>query len=330
MSHAHPLVDVVIPVYNGASYLKEAIESVLSQTYAPLHLIIVDDGSQDSSGAIADEYVQRFPSRVQNIRQENKGLSAARNTGIRAAQGELIAFLDADDFWLPRKIEAQVAAWNNFSESTLPLGVVYCDYEFVDTSSAPHRLNSSRFHLIRGLRGDVFQSLMDANKVAGSGSGVLVKRDAFDRCGYFDERLNSCEDWDMWLRLAEAYAFEPVDEILVMIRRHSENMQNHEARMLRNQFAVLAKAAASEHAKKRGLEKELLHIIYLNARSAPILLLWLVWNPLSFDPVTGIFWKNLISIFGLKKTIKYALSLAARNLGWHFGVRELFYALGRK
>src|SRR5512143_4014499 len=102
---SEPLVSVVMPVYNGARYLRQALESALNQTYRPLEIIVVDDGSTDETSAILAE----FGSRIRAIRQKNPGSAAARNAALQAAHGEIIAFLDADDLWLPQKLEVQVA-----------------------------------------------------------------------------------------------------------------------------------------------------------------------------------------------------------------------------
>jgi glycosyltransferase involved in cell wall biosynthesis len=99
-----PLVSVVMPVYNGARYLRQALESALTQTYRPLEIVVVDDGSTDDTPALLAE----FGDKIRSIRQQNSGSAAARNAALRAARGELIAFLDADDLWLPRKLAVQV------------------------------------------------------------------------------------------------------------------------------------------------------------------------------------------------------------------------------
>jgi glycosyltransferase involved in cell wall biosynthesis len=234
----HTEVDVVIPVYNGARFLAAAIESVLAQTLPPRRLIVVDDGSCDESAQIARRYACGAVELVV-VQKPNGGLSSARNAGIARCRSELVALLDADDVWAPHKLARQVA---RFAESELSdLGVIYCSYDDIDEHGQP-LLNFPSMPLTRGLRGRIRRRLFRGNLVAGSGSAVLVRRACLERVGGFDERLPSSEDWEMWLRLAEHYAFDYVDEVLVHLRRHGGSMQaQREAQMLRTDLEVLAR-----------------------------------------------------------------------------------------
>jgi glycosyltransferase involved in cell wall biosynthesis len=233
---------VVIPVYNGARFLAAAIESVLVQTLAPRRLIVVDDGSRDESAEIARSFAGGAIELVV-VQKPNGGLSSARNAGLAHCRSELVALLDADDVWAPHKLARQVAC---FAESELSeLGVVFCGYDDIDENGQP-LLNFPSMPLTRGLRGRIKRRLYRGNLVAGSGSAVLVKRACLARTGGFDERLPSSEDWEMWLRLAEHYAFDYVDEVLVHLRRHGGSMQaQREAQMLRTDLEVLARQSGA-------------------------------------------------------------------------------------
>jgi glycosyltransferase involved in cell wall biosynthesis len=226
-------VDVVIPVYNGEGFIREAIESVQQQTVVPNKIIVVDDGStDDTAGVIA---VSRGVVPVQYVLKENGGLSSARNRGLQEVNSEYVAFLDADDVWIRNKLEQQLKV---FEETKLPrLGLVYCGYEIIDFASKLIPGYRS-VPIDQNMRGDIFDKLLPANKITGSGSGVLVKSSCFSKVGKFDERLSACEDWDMWLRIAAQYQFDYVDEVLVKIRRHGQNMQANKLHMLRNEVLL--------------------------------------------------------------------------------------------
>jgi glycosyltransferase involved in cell wall biosynthesis len=221
-------VDVVIPVFNGVRYLRQAIESVLAQSLLPRRLVVVDDGSSDGSAELARSFVSAHVELVV-LQKPNGGLSSARNRGLSECGSEFVALLDADDVWLPDKLARQV---ERFRTSPLAkLGVVYCDYDDIDADGLPIPEYPSR-KLQRGLRGRVRRRLLHGNLVAGSGSGVLVRRTCFARLGGFDEALPCSEDWEMWLRLASEYTFDYVPEVLVHLRRHGVSMQSSRGREL--------------------------------------------------------------------------------------------------
>lgn len=224
-------IDVVIPVYNGEKFIRQALDSVVSQTCRPDRIIVVDDGSTDGTGDI----VRSFNSEIciDYFRKINGGLSSARNTGLGRSCSDFVAFLDSDDEWYPDKLEEQL---KTFRESEIQnLGVVYCEYGIIDDNG-----NLSDNHYVLrsdpAARGNVFDALLSANIITGSGSGVMVKRKCFDQTGLFDENLGACEDWDMWLRLAEFYGFDFVHRKLVKIRRHRGNLQNDKSHMFLNQL----------------------------------------------------------------------------------------------
>jgi glycosyltransferase involved in cell wall biosynthesis len=187
-----PKVSIIIITYNQSRLLSVAIDSVLAQTYPTIEVIVVDDGSSDDTPEVMLQYGER----VRYIRQENRGVSAARNTGFRASTGEYINFLDSDDFFLPTKIERQMQVFNVRPDA----GLVHCGFYQVDEDG--NRLNKvTSFpsdHILRELAVDCFLVV----------HAPLVRREWFDRVGVFEEHLpwqgQYCEDWELWLRMAKA------------------------------------------------------------------------------------------------------------------------------
>lgn len=230
-------IDVIIPVYNGEKYIIQAITSVERQTYLPNKIIVVDDGSTDNTSKL----IHHFQSNVslEYIQKENGGLSSARNAGIQKCTSQYIAFLDADDEWYTNKLEQQMKV---FQASPLKnLGVVYCAYNIIDEKG---NLINNRFILHNpSVRGRVFKKILPLNTITGSASGVLIKKECFGKVGLFDETLSACEDWDMWLRIAQAYEFDYVNKALIKIRRHEQNMQNDKNHMFRNTLTFYNKWA---------------------------------------------------------------------------------------
>lgn len=183
-----PPVSVIIPTYNCDRYLAEAIESVLQQTYSAWELIIVDDGSMDNTSQV----VQPYAARVRYVYQENQGVSAARNHGMQLAQGEFIAFLDADDFFLPHKLAAQVAVF----QAQPQLGMVHSGWWRVD-AVGKILIEVEPWHHIPTLN---LESWLRWKPVLPS--AMMFRRDWLDRSGGFDPRFPPAEDTDLVLRLA--------------------------------------------------------------------------------------------------------------------------------
>ena len=207
-----PQISVVIPAYNAARWIAETVESVLAQTFQDFEIIVVDDGSTDETAAA----VARFK-RVKCLYQVNGGLSSARNTGIRAAMGEYIAFVDADDLWLHDKLDAQMALLKQTG-----LAWVYSDaYAFDSETRSPLFV----FSKMRNQHdGDVLQSLLLEDFIPMP--TPILKRHVFDEVGFFteDTTLHSAEDWDMWLRTAARYPVGFVKRPLAMYRVHPTSM----------------------------------------------------------------------------------------------------------
>jgi glycosyltransferase involved in cell wall biosynthesis len=198
-----PLISVIIPTYNRGWIVQEAIDSVLNQDFTDYELIVVDDGSEDDTAAILASYGQS----ISVLHQLNKGVSAARNHGIAAASGQLIAFLDSDDLWLPRKLSTQVkffkdhpdAVINQTQERWIRKGV---------------RVNpKQRHHKFSGM---IFEHSLALCLV--SPSAVMLKKNLFDDVGGFDEQLPACEDYDLWLRISCRYPVHLINKPLIIKR----------------------------------------------------------------------------------------------------------------
>jgi glycosyltransferase involved in cell wall biosynthesis len=196
-----PPVSVILPAFNRAWSLKRAIDSILSQTYANLETIVIDDGSTDETPSLLLSYGNR----IRVIRQANQGVSAARNAGIRAASGDLIALLDSDDAWLPGKIKAQVDFFTTHPEA------VVCQTEEIWIRNGV-RVNPRRRH--KKHRGMIFQRSLPLCLI--SPSAVMLRRKVLDDVGLFDKQLPACEDYDLWLRITWKYPVDLIDEPLIV------------------------------------------------------------------------------------------------------------------
>jgi glycosyltransferase involved in cell wall biosynthesis len=210
-------IDVVIPAYEAEKYIAETINSVLNQTYPVSSIIVVDDCSTDGTAAIVNAF--RNP-KIRLLRHDhNQGVSAARNTGLQAADAAYVALVDSDDVWREDKLGKQIALFRNSVDGT---GVVYCGYTHINDNGA--EISSEMVH--PKLRGHIFQQLLSGNFISGSASAVLIKKECIERAGFFRTDLFYGEDWDYWLRLSRICAFDFVDEPLVKIRIHGGNAQH--------------------------------------------------------------------------------------------------------
>ena len=196
-----PLVSVIIPTFNRAWAVERAVDSVLDQDYRPFELIVVDDGSTDQTA----EILARYGNQLTVLCQENRGVSAARNAGIARAEGDLIAFLDSDDFWRPKKLTVQV----DFFTSN-PDALICQTGEFWVRNG--RRVNPGRRH--RKLSGMIFTSSLELCLV--SPSAVMMRKTLFSMVGGFDETLPACEDYDLWLGVTRRYPVHLIDAPLVV------------------------------------------------------------------------------------------------------------------
>ncbi|MDY6854700.1 MAG: glycosyltransferase [Thermodesulfobacteriota bacterium] len=221
-------VSIIIPTYNRAHLLRRAIQSALVQTYRHFELIVVDDASTDNT----EEIIKKLNDpRIRYIRHKtNKGGSAARNTGIKNAQGEFIAFQDSDDEWLLEKLEKQMRVFQSCSDN---MGVVYCGFLRWDGRSAVYVPSPK----IKVRDGDISSQILCKNFVGTP--TLLIRRECFEKIGLFDEQLPRFQDWELVIRLAGKYHFYLIDEPLVMAYVTLEGITNNGAAGTRAREIIL-------------------------------------------------------------------------------------------
>lgn len=242
MSSQSPLVSVIIPVYNTELYIGPALESVLSQTYQNIEVLVVDDGSKDRTAEIIQSFVQKDP-RVQLFRQKNAGVAAARNLAIAHTQGEYIAPIDADDIWYPEKLEKQVQC---LLRSGPEVGLIYTWSVHIDESgSIIGEYNHNRAYKPEGA---IYPILVYSNFLDNA-SNALIRRTCIEQVGGFNPELRSqnaqgCEDWELYLRIADAYEFRVVPEFLVGYRQLLGSMASNSKAMAKSYQLVMAEVQA--------------------------------------------------------------------------------------
>jgi GT2 family glycosyltransferase len=232
------LVSIIMPAYNAGKYLAESIGSVLSQTHAGWELIVINDGSSDNTGEVTQS-LATADKRIRYFAQPNGGQAAARNKGLREARGDLVAFLDADDLWLPQKLESQLTVLE-----AMNVDLVYSGgYIFSEDTT---ECSAGQFSIIPGETqgSEMFHLLFGFNSIATL--TVLVRRESLDAVGLFDENraYQNCEDYDLWMRLAQNGAiFFGMREKLVRYRRHPTASTITTSKVLRPMLRVILKHA---------------------------------------------------------------------------------------
>jgi glycosyltransferase involved in cell wall biosynthesis len=248
----HPTVSVIVPAFNAKPWIAEALTSVLSQTVPPGEVIVVDDGSTDGT----PEAVRQFGSSVRYERRANSGAGAARNLGLRLAKGEYVAFLDADDLWLPEKLEKQL----NLFSANPDIAWAYCD-SYIFSDREPGVMTRVGRHL--KLRdGYIFESLLLGDFIASP--TPIVHRDVFARVGGFVQQPSwvvFAEDWDMWLRIAQHHPVGLVNEPLTKYRLTPSGKSRSAAGPWRHMVVmeVVNRAIRGNPAVSAGLAKRARH-----------------------------------------------------------------------
>jgi glycosyltransferase involved in cell wall biosynthesis len=246
MTDSHAAVSIVIPCYNQARFLGDAIESALGQTCQPLEVIVVDDGSTDDTASIVAHYVG-----PKYVRQRNAGAPSARNYGFRESRGDFLLFLDADDRLLPEAVAHGVAALARHRDWAFATGhvrLIAADGTFERTPSQEHA------------PGDQFLALLRSNYIWTPGA-VLYRRSALDAAGPFDPLARASADYELNLRLARQHAVGCHHQVVLEYRRHGDNMSADVSEMLRSAVSVrlrqrpfVAKSKAALRAWREGLE----------------------------------------------------------------------------
>lgn len=221
-----PKISVVIPTYNAAQYVGEAIESVLNQTFKDYEIVVVDDGSTDNT----EELLQKYVDRIRYIKQKNGGEGAARNRGIREAHGEWVAFLDADDLWLPHKLKVQM----EFVEQHPDVDFIYGDTSVFDSNRV---LSKSVFSERQPHEGRIIKNLLRENCVPIL--SVIARKKCFEKSGLFKEGMKYCTDYEMWLRFAKYFKFGYVNEVVASCRKHEKGVSQNMEQMHKTHLNIL-------------------------------------------------------------------------------------------
>ncbi|MCH8124942.1 glycosyltransferase [candidate division KSB1 bacterium] len=219
-----PSVSVIVPTYNREHFLQECIESVLSQTFKDFELIVVDDGSTDQT----EDILKQYEGKLHYKKQEQKGPSSARNTGIQYSAGEWICFLDSDDLWLPGKLAAQM----KFFAETRDIKVCYTEEIWYRKNN---RVNPAKKH--QKYSGWIYQKMLPLCII--SPSSVMIHHSVLDLIGTFDEELPACEDYDLWLRIGAGYPIYLLQEQLI-IKRNGHSGQQSQKYWGMDRFRILS------------------------------------------------------------------------------------------
>jgi len=325
-----PTVSVIIPVYEGEKTIKDTIQSVLNQTFSDFELIVINDGSEDSTLKIVSNVQDP---RVKVFSYPNAGLSASRNRGIALASGEYITFIDADDLWTPDKLEAQLKALQENSQAA----VAYSWTDWIDESNQ---------FIGRGSyiteNGDVFAKLLLSDFVA-NGSNALIRRQALTKVGGFDESLTSAEDWDMWLRLAAHYEFVAVPSPQILYRISPSSMSSDVWKMEASSLQVLEKAFAVapeslQHLKRQSLGNRYKYLIFKALEGTPeqqrgLVSARFLWHAIRNDPAllrTRVIWKVLFKIAAMTLLSPQQAQVLLTKMKGLSNIRALFVHVQRE
>ncbi|KKD39484.1 glycosyltransferase family 2 protein [Limnoraphis robusta] len=244
-----PQISIIIPVYNGATTIQATIDSVLAQTFSDFELIIVDDGSTDDTLKIISQYGDP---RIQVVSSSHAGAAATRNRGLKQASGEYIAFLDADDLWTPDKLEAQL----NALQTHLEAAVAYSWTDFIDEAGSWRQAGRHRT-----VNGEAYAAMLLYNFIE-SGSNPLIRRDALNTVGGFDESLTGGQDWDLYLRLAARYLFVNVPKVQILYRIRDNSISANITRQEQQVVKVLNKAFSQAPKNLQPLKRKSLALVY--------------------------------------------------------------------
>ncbi len=263
MNSVPPVASVVIPCYNGEKYIAGAIDSVLEQTMGPVEIVVVDDGSIDGSTSIVESYAKK--GHVMLIRHsENKGIAAARNTGVRACNSRFVGLLDQDDVWHRDKLKYQIPAFE--SDERGEVGVVFSNINFMDerTSGPPLKPNRAPRNVDEYGPDELVASLLKKNYVQIGAS--LLRRECFETVGYLDESIRGgSDDFEFLVRVAGRFRFSHVDRPLFFRRLHETNYTNSEL-MVPDALQIIARVAVDRPAVKKDAVKARSRLLFILAR----------------------------------------------------------------
>ncbi len=304
-----PTVSVITATYNYGRYLGGAIESVLAQTFSDWEMIVVDDGSTDDTSEVIRPYLD--DSRIQYHHTENCGQPAAENTGIRLSRGHFIAFIDADDLWLPKKLETQLPMFGIKPE----IGVVYTRRLTINPEGTLIPMAKRQL-----FRGKILKQLFRNNFVTFSSS--VVRRTVFDDVGLFDEECRHASDYELWLRVAMRYEFDYVDVPLVKYRTGHANLTSRGDVQLLTALRIMDRFL-NEYGGRNHLDSSwvrrcyaetYLHLGQVKARKSRIAALPWYLRAIALLPTYCEAWKGLVAIF-----VPHSLRQAARRAATRIG-----------
>lgn len=289
---------VIIPTYNRIDFLEKAIESVNRQTYQGFEIIVVNDNPHEKSKI--DLLITKFDKTKVIHHSSSKGGNAARNTGILHSQGELIAFLDDDDVWLPEKLTLHLKE----HQKNLAAGLVFSDclYVFNNKNIADHVYSAP-------VPNNVIDAMSKAKFCPATSSIVSIKRDCVTKCGLFDESLVSFQDWDYWFRIAQTFEFVHIPAVLVHFRQHLGDRTSHNEEKRRkglNQIINKWKDKINVNEFSRSF---IISIYYKNSKNLLV----------SGDKLTAfrksfkLFNLEVLSISSVKKFIRLSVELATNK-----------------
>ncbi|WP_315790564.1 glycosyltransferase [Fischerella sp. JS2] len=244
-----PLFSIVIPTYNSEKTIRQTIESVLKQTFSDFELIIINDGSTDSTLEVISEFQD---SRIKIFSFENAGGNVSRNRGLERATGEFVSFLDADDLWTFDKLESQL----NALKANPQAAVAYSWTDYIDEQG---KFLLSGTHITAN--GNVYEQLLISNFLE-NGSNPLIRRKALLELGGFDEHLTAAQDWDMWLRLAQNFNFIAVPRVQILYRISANSLSTNLARQEKASLQVLDKACSTNTQDLNHLRRKSLTNLY--------------------------------------------------------------------
>lgn len=245
MANKKPLVSIVMPTYNCATYLPESIESILAQTYNAYEIVVIDDGSVDNTKLVLEPYKEKI--RYIDLGR-NEGLPIARNLGIQSAKGEYVAFLDADDIWMPEKLKRSIDQFMKNPDA----GMVYSKHINIDSKS-----QFLEGKIRRTLpSGNIFTQLFfEQNFIICS--SVVVRKEVFNKTALFDSELVNCQDWDMWLRIAFYYKAIGIDVPLVKYRHSAKSLSKNRDNVLKYQKVIIDKIYTMFKDSENGINEKM-------------------------------------------------------------------------
>jgi glycosyltransferase involved in cell wall biosynthesis len=222
---------IVVPCYNCADTLSETLESVIAQSFQNYRIYAIDDGSKDETPKVLANYHALLGDKLVWRSQPNAGQVKTKNRALQIVQGEVICFLDSDDLWEPEKLQVQ----HDIFQKQAEVGLVYCNGHYIDSDSQKKKI----YEVDPALRGKCFGKLLMGNAIVAS--SVAVRRSVIEAVGNFDENLSACENWELWLRVAQVSELEALEDTLVSYRQHENNMSLDIDKMRNNRLAVLEK-----------------------------------------------------------------------------------------